>query len=112
MEERRKNNRLELELTLIVKRLDNDENKELEIEITDVSKTGIGFCCNELLEIGSVYEAFLKIWTKEIIHSFIEIIRIEKKGQLYSYGAVFIGMSETDASRIEVYDTVESLKRS
>ncbi|MDY2699841.1 MAG: PilZ domain-containing protein [Suilimivivens sp.] len=112
MEERRKNNRLELGLTLCVKRLDNDENKELKIEVTDVSKTGIGFCCDELLEIGSVYEAFLEIWTKEVIHSFIEIIRMEKKGQLNSYGAVFIGMSETDASRIEVYDTVENLKRS
>ena len=47
MEERRKNNRLELGLTLCVKRLDNDENKELKIEVTDVSKTGIGFCCDE-----------------------------------------------------------------
>lgn len=112
MEERRKNNRLELELTLVVKRLDNDENKELEIEVTNVSKRGIGFCCNELLEIGSVYETFLTIWTKEVIHSFIEIIRMEKKGKLNCYGAVFIGMSEADASRIEVYDTVENLKRS
>lgn len=112
MEERRKSNRIELISTLVVKRLDNGTDREAQIEIVDVSKTGIGFSCNELLEIGAVYEAFLRIWTQEVIHSFLEIVRIEKKGASYNYGAVFIGMPEMDASRIEVYDTVESLKKS
>ncbi|MDD6491931.1 MAG: PilZ domain-containing protein [Firmicutes bacterium] len=112
MEERRKSNRIELISTLVVKRLDNGTDREAQIEIVDVSKTGIGFSCNELLEIGAVYEAFLRIWTQEVIHSFLEIVRIEKKGPSYNYGAVFIGMPEMDASRIEVYDTVESLKKS
>lgn len=112
MEERRKSNRRELISTLIVKRLDNDENQETTIDIADVSKSGIGFNCNELLEIGAVYEANLRIWTQEVLHAFLEIVRIEKKGQGYNYGAIFIGMPETDASRIEVYDTVENLSRS
>lgn len=112
MEERRKSNRRELISTLIVKRLDDGENKETTIDIADVSKSGIGFNCNELLEIGAVYEANLRIWTQEVLHAFLEIVRIEKKGQGYNYGAIFIGMPETDASRIEVYDTVENLTRS
>ena len=69
---------------------------------------GLVFSCSELLEFGSVYEAYLRIWTQEVIHAFLEIVRIEKKQDEYYYGAVFIGMPEMDASRIEVYDTVES----
>ncbi len=109
MEERRHSKRMELVSRLVVKRLDTNEEKELEIEISDVSKTGIGFSCNEALTIGAVYEGFLTIWTKEVIHAFIEIVRIEKKEETYDYGGIFVGMPELDAKRIEVYETVNHL---
>lgn len=111
MEERRRANRRKLVSELVVKRLDNNEEEEVEIEIVDVSKSGIGFLCEQLLGIGSVYEGFLRIWTQEVIHAFLEIVRIEKKEEGFHYGAIFIGMPASDASRIEVYDTVESLKQ-
>lgn len=111
MQERRKSNRRELESKLVVKRLDGGASEEAEISIADVSKSGIGFTCNKLLDIGSVYEAFLRIWTQEVIHAFLEVVRIEKKQNEFYYGAVFIGMPEMDASRIAVYDTVESMKQ-
>lgn len=110
MEERRKANRRELISKLVVKRLDGGAKEEVEIDILDVSKSGIGFHCKELLGIGAVYEAFLRIWTQEVIHAFLEIVRIEKKADEYNYGAVFIGMPEADVTRIEVYDTVERMK--
>lgn len=109
MVERRKNNRRELISTIIVKRLDDGENKETTIEIIDVSKSGIGFGCKELLEIGAVYEANLRIWTQEVLHACLEIVRIEKRDEGFNYGAIFIGMPETEAFRIEVYDTIASL---
>ena len=111
MEERRRANRRKLVSKLVVKRLGNTEEEEVEIEIVDVSKSGIGFQCEQLLGIGSVYEGFLRIWTQEVIHAFLEIVRIEKKEDGFHYGAIFIGMPASDASRIEVYDTVESLKQ-
>ena len=111
MEERRRANRRKLVSKLVVKRLDRNEEEEVEIEIVDVSKSGIGFRCEQLLGIGSVYEGFLRIWTQEVIHAFLEIVRIEKKEDGFHYGAIFIGMPASDASRIEVYDTVESLKQ-
>lgn len=52
----------------------------------------------------------MRIWTQEVIHAFVEIVRIEKTGQNYSYGAIFIGMPESEAARIEAYDTIESMK--
>lgn len=107
--ERRKNRRLELNSRLILKRLDqaDEASEEIAIEVVDVSKTGLGFYCTIPLEIGAVYESFLTIWTKEVIHAFVEIVRIEKEEDAFKYGGIFIGMPEMDAARIEIYDTVK-----
>ena len=93
---------------LIIKRLDNADlpAEEVAIEVIDVSKTGVGFNCTVPLEIGAVYEAHLTLWTKEVIHAFIEIVRIIKEDDTFKYGGIFIGMPEMDAARIMVYDTV------
>ena len=100
MEERRKSKRTELRSKLIVKRLDSNEHVEVRVEVKDVSRTGIGFYSEDLLDIGAVYEAYLTIWTKEVIHAFIEIIRIEKEPDIFQYGGLFIGMPEIDLQRI------------
>ena len=47
MEERRRTNRRTLESKLLIKRLDGSGQEDAQIEITDVSKTGIGFSCNK-----------------------------------------------------------------
>lgn len=109
MEERRRSNRRELKSDLVVKRLNGGGEEEIEIEVTDVSKTGVGFICNKPLEIGAVYESYLRIWTHEVLHTFLEIVRIEKKDTVFSYGSTFVGMSEMDAARIQTYDTIETL---
>ena len=106
MEERRKSKRTDLKSKLLVKRLDDGTLEEVSVDVLNVSKTGIGFNCDELLEIGAVYEAYLTIWTKEVIHAFIEIIRIEKEPDTFQYGGLFIGMPEIDLQRIDVYNVV------
>ena len=106
MEERRKSKRTELRSKLLVKRLDNGKFDEVNVEVDNVSKTGIGFCCDELLEIGAVYESYLTIWPKEVIHAFIEIVRIEREEDGFQYGGLFIGMPEIDLQRIGVYNVV------
>ena len=106
MEERRKSKRTDLSSRLLVKRLDKSAQEEIGVDFMNVSKTGIGFYCDDLLDMGAVYEAYLTIWTKEVIHAFIEIVRIEKNVETYEYGGLFIGMPEVDLQRIEVYNTV------
>ena len=105
-DERRRNKRTSMPSALVIKRMDSQSNKEISVNIIDVSKTGIGFTSDEFLMIGEVFESFLTIWTKEVIHAFLQIVRIELEGNDFLYGAVFIGMSEMDASRIEVYQTI------
>lgn len=111
MEERRKSKRTDLASKLLVKRLDKSAQEEIGVEVMNVSKTGIGFCCDALLDMGAVYEAYLTIWTKEVIHAFIEIVRIEKNVDTYDYGGLFIGMPEVDLQRIEVYNTVSDAEK-
>ena len=106
MVERRSSKRTELRSKLLVKRVASGEQQEIDVEVMNVSRMGIGFYCDELLDMGTVYEAYLTIWTKEIIHAFIEIVRIEKKPDTFEYGGLFIGMPEIDLQRIDVYNVV------
>ncbi len=107
MQEKRRAKRTVLEAKILMKRLDgNGKTGEITIDILDVSRKGVGFTCDEALSIGAVYEANLTLWTKEVLHSFIQVVRIEMLGTGFNYGGIFIGMSETDASRIQVYQTV------
>lgn len=89
----------------------NVRGNDVAIKVLDVSKTGIGFSCDEALQIGEVYESFMPIWTKEVLHAFMQIVRIELIGNTYTYGALFIGMPEVDLARIEVYQTVNEIQK-
>lgn len=109
MDERRRNKRLELSSRILIKRLGQNVAEEVHIDISDVSKTGVGFTCSTRLEVGAVYESFLTIWTSEVLHTFLEVVRISRRGDIYEYGAIFIGMSEMDASRIETYGTIRDM---
>lgn len=110
MNERRKRNRTDLEAQLTLKRLDGSHIQEINIEVTNVSPTGIGFMCTEVLEIGSVYEGTLTIWTKEKIPVFVDIVRSREAEDRYNYGALFVGMPELYSRKISVYQTVEETK--
>ncbi len=104
--ERRKDKRTHLESKLVIKRLDGTGHDEVSIEIQDVSKSGVGFTCDKALEIGATYESYLTIWTKEVLHAFIQIVRIELEGDEYHYGSSFVGLPEMEAARIETYQTL------
>lgn len=111
MEEKRRSKRLVLEAHLVMKRIDSGKDDRIPVEVLDLSKTGIGFKCEKVLEINSVYEAELTIWTKEVIHTFINVTRFDNSGDDNIYGATFVGMTESDACKIDIYDMFESAKK-
>ena len=110
MEERRKDKRTNRSSSIILTRLDDGKDAEVDIEILDASKAGIGFTCKEKLSIGSIYGANLTIWTREVLHTFLEIVRAEENDDVMSYGATFVGMTKTDACKIETYQTIEDYR--
>ena len=105
-EKTREHKRLELDVTVELERLDEDGVTTLRyshVEVVDISRTGIGFKAGQRLEVGTHYNTKIQIWTKEIIDVVIEIVRCEELEDGYRYGGIFIGMSNTDALKIDIY---------
>lgn len=111
MQEKRKAKRLVLDAHLIMNRIDSGKHDLIPVDILDLSKTGIGFACPQRLEMNSIYEAELTIWTKEVIHTFVNVIRFDNSGDTNVYGGVFVGMTDHDSSKIEIYNMFDEAKK-
>ena len=108
MEERRKYKRLDLDGELIMSPIGStDEPEAVAISVINCSRAGMGFQSDLQLIMGDNYECNLTIWTKEVLHVFIKIVRGTALEDSYEYGAIFIGMPEYDRQRISVYETVQ-----
>lgn len=106
MLEKRKHKRLDLDVSIELERLDEEGMttlKYIHVDVTDISRGGIGFKTNKKLEVGSYYNTKIQIWTKEVVDAVIEIVRSENLEEGYKYGGEFIGMSDTDALKIDIY---------
>lgn len=106
MEEKRKHKRLEIDVSVQLERLSEDGVTTLKfahVDVTDISRSGIGFTSKQELEIGTYYDAKIQIWTKEVVDAVVEIVRRDETEDGYRYGSVFIGMTDADALKIDIY---------
>ena len=87
--------------------MDGSSIEEHGIDVTDVSISGIGFMCADELELGSIYEGTLTIWTKEKIKVFLDVVRKNEKEDGINYGAHFVGMPDLYKRKIGIYQVVE-----
>ncbi len=111
MQEKRKSRRFVLEATIAMERVDGTKNRLVPINIIDVSGTGVGFSCKELLEMNSVYKLQLKIWTGDKVDALVNIVRFDNsKDDEYVYGANFIGMPGNDTQRFDIHELFEKAK--
>ena len=112
MEEKRKHKRLDLYVDVQLERLDEEgvtTLKYVQVDVTDISRSGIGFNAKAKLNIGTYYNTKIQIWTKEVVDTVIEIVRCEETAGGYHYGAGFIGMTDTDALKIDIYQIFNDL---
>lgn len=108
MEEKRGSKRLEIAVTVELSRLDNNDVttvKYADVDVVNISKTGLAFRCSQELAIDSCFNAKIQIWTKETIDTIFKIVRSagKKEDGKYEYGCIFVGMTDTDALKIEIY---------
>lgn len=107
MDEKRKARRLDLDVSIELSRIDGADGlttvKLAHVNVVDLSRSGIGFKTKQELEVGSFYNTKIQIWTKDIIEAIIKIVRVNKEGDDYHYGATFVGMIDKDALKIDVY---------
>lgn len=107
MIEKRQHKRLVLDVSIQLERLNNEgitTLKYVPVDITDISRTGVGFRSRQLLEAGTYYDTKIQLWTKEVVNAVVEIVRKQELSDgWYQYGCVFIGMADTDAIKIDIY---------
>lgn len=97
---------MDLDVSVQLEKLDEDgitTLKYIHVDVTDISRSGLGFKAKKLLEIGTYYDTQIQIWTKEVVDAVLEIVRVDECEDGYQYGGVFIGMSTTDALKIDIY---------
>ena len=84
--------------------------KYCHVDVTDISRSGIGFNAKVPLDIHTYYDTRIQIWTKEVVDAVVEIVRrTDSEEGVYHYGAVFIGMTDTDALKIDIYQIFNDL---
>lgn len=108
MEEKRKHKRLDINVKVEIERIDEANIttvKYMDVEVTNISKTGLAFRMPDVeFDIGTCFDARIQIWTKETIDTVFKVVRSNKlEDGSYEYGCIFVGMTDTDALKIEIY---------
>jgi c-di-GMP-binding flagellar brake protein YcgR len=113
MEEKRKHKRLDIDVNVELERLDQDgvtTLKYLRVDVADISRSGMAFVTDRELEMNSYFDTKIQIWTKEIVEAVIEVVRKEEEGNgAYKYGCIFVGMTDPDALKIDIYQIFNDL---
>ena len=67
------------------------ENINAPIEVTDISKAGIGFKSASVMPIGYYFNARLVLAEKDALNCVVRIIRQQKQEDGYIYGCEIVG---------------------
>lgn len=108
--ERRRYKRLPIELKFEVDKIfkqDNDviENINADIEVFDISKTGIGFISCADLPKDYYFDCTIGLGEKDFFRTVIKIVRIhEIEDGKNSYGAEFVGLAQFLAAKVDAYE--------
>lgn len=98
MQEKRRSERLKVNLKLEISSLFKQDNVRVDnidapIEVDNISKLGIGFRSKSKLPLDYYFNAKILLGSDDsILYTVVKIIRIEVKGEDYEYGAQFVGM--------------------
>lgn len=115
MEEKRKHKRLDLSVSIQLERIDQDGVTTVrfsQVTVQDISRSGIGFVTDQFMAVGTYYDTRIQIWTKEVIDAVVEIVREERLPDgRNKYGCVFIGLSDTDALKIDIYQIFNDMQQ-
>lgn len=98
--EKRRDKRMKVKMDLEISSLFKQDNVVLEqlnspIEVTDVSKSGIGFRSKDNLPIGYYFNSCIQLGKEDAkLYCVVKIIRQEPPvDSVYTYGCQFVGMA-------------------
>ena len=108
MLEKRKHKRLKMEHALELARL-NADGGVVNADILNISRGGVGFLSRKRLEVGSYYDTRISLFSREMIDAVLEIVHVEEQEKGYYYGGEFIGISDSDAVKIDIYQVFHDI---
>lgn len=109
MDERRKAKRIDFKLKLVVDSLYKQDHIELndienEIEILDISKSGIGFISEADMPMNFYFNAHIVLDEDKRFFGVLKIIRKSIIDNKFNYGCEFIGLADILSNVIDEYD--------
>ncbi len=117
MEERRKFKRYPTHISIRIESLfkqdyDKIDDVNEDIEVVDVSKSGIGFESKHILPLNYYFNAKIIFDEDKYFYSVLKIIRIIKvEDDAFHYGCEFIGLADILSNSVEEYgDFIEKQK--
>ena len=88
-------------------KVERRQSRRTDVDVINISKGGIAFKSDCKFELNTYYLTVITLDNKERIEAVVEIIRMENLGEAETtYGCRFVGISEEDQFRIEVYQLV------
>jgi hypothetical protein len=111
MNEKRKHKRLPIKLELEVNKLFRQDNVIIddinaEIEVVDISKTGIGFVSDAVFPLDYYFNAKIEFDEKRFFYCVIKLIRKGEQEGLYLYGCEFVGLAEFLSNKVDEYEAL------
>jgi c-di-GMP-binding flagellar brake protein YcgR len=108
MKERRKAQRVPYHAVITVDSVYNQEqiiheNREIPIEILDISKGGIGFTATEDLPVSFYFNAKIDLGNDRLFYSVLHIVRKEEIEGVYHYGCEFTGLADILSLYIDAF---------
>ena len=108
MKERRKYKRLPIKLELTISKLFKQDNLVMNninenIEIKDISKSGIGFECTHQLPLDYYFDAKIELDKDKFFYTVLKIVRIKNIDKGYFVGCEFVGLADILSSKIDEY---------
>ncbi|WP_240843093.1 PilZ domain-containing protein [Acidaminobacter sp. JC074] len=104
--ERRKDKRFPFEITLNIEELYKQDYVKIEdlneeFQVTNISKSGLGFACKHELPLDFYFNAKITIDDEKFFFTVLKIIRINEEEEGYNYGCEFVGLADILSSTIE-----------
>jgi len=81
-----------------------DLDEEMEVEVVNISKDGMGFKTEKILAFNRLYDTEIVLTNGEKFSSIIKIVRMENEGESeILYGCHFVGINGTDQFKIDIF---------
>ncbi len=108
MQEKRRQTRYPASITLTIESLYKQGNEKIDsiqenIEIINISRSGIGFVCDDDLPLDYYFNAKIDIEDKKHFYTVVKIIRKEEKNARFYYGSEFVGLADVLSIFVEDY---------